>query len=329
MMLRPWLWIPTELAHGLSHHFLKSFGQIGPRIDASWEPVTWKGLSFRSPLGIAAGVDKTADQVQGWWNFGAGFIEVGTIVPKAQAPNPGRILIRNFEQRTLWNKMGFPSPGASEVKTKLQKLPASRPTPLFINIGKNRNTPNENATEDYSFLVREFDPLADAFVINISSPNTTNLRDLQNPANLEGFLKNIVSSSASQRPFLLKLSPDLAEGQLEPILETSARAGISGWILTNTTTERKNSVFPTEGGLSGAAVQALAVQALKKAVSWRGPDRNKFLVVSCGGILSAVDAFDRLEMGADLLQCYSVLVFEGPLFFKKVAVLASQRKQDA
>ncbi len=322
--MKPWLWLPPKIAHDLSPFALKLIGHTRPPRSYPWDSFAWRGLHFANRLGIAGGVDKNASMVQGWWSLGAGFIEIGTVTPKPQSPNPGLIIDRDPATLTLWNKMGFPSVGAAVVEKNLRRLPAPRQTPLFVNIGKNRQTPNEEAATDYVSCLQTLSGFADAFVINISSPNTQGLRDLQGAASLENLLSKVMhareKSRAPQTPLLLKLSPDLSTTDLHTALDVSHALNLEGWILTNTTFSREpGSRFPKEGGVSGRPLSGLSKETLKNALKHLGSRRDGKLVISAGGILTPEDVFERLELGADLTQVYTALIFQGPGFFKQVA----------
>ena len=327
--MKPWLLLPAKLAHDLSPLGLQVLAAFrGTRIP-TWRPYNWRGLYFANRLGLAGGVDKDGSLIEEWWKFGAGFIEVGTVTPLAQGPNPGRIIDRDTSSGALWNKMGFPGEGAQAVRQNLMELPNARPTPLFINIGKNRTTSNEHAADDYVECIRMLGDLADALVINISSPNTTGLRDLFEEKNFKPFLTRllkardeVVSRRADQAPpLLLKLSPDLTAEDLQTVVRTSADLGVDGFIATNTTLERPNGKrFPSEGGLSGRPLADISIRTLKTVIDLLSPsERQRMLVVSAGGVMTPEDVHLRLELGADLVQTYTALVYEGPGFFGKVA----------
>jgi len=266
-------------------------------------------------MGIAGGVDKDAENILSWQKLGAGFVEVGTVTPQPQSPNPGKIMDRNNKQQALWNKMGFPSKGLNYALEKIKSSLNQCSTPLFANIGKNRNTPNESAHEDYIQCIQKLESYVDAFVINISSPNTSSLRELLEPENLKNFLSPIAQSTKT--PLLLKISPDISDCELEQILNTSLELNVSGWILTNTTTkDHQNYGFPNDGGLSGKPLAKPSIELLKKTIKLLGPQKKERLIISAGGIITANDVQERLKLGADLIQTYSGLVFEGPHFFK-------------
>lgn len=325
-MRKPWLWLPARVAHDLSPFYLHARSYIAKPATYEWRPLEWKGLRFSNRLGLAGGVDKNASSTRAWWTFGPGFVEVGTVTPRPQGPNPGKIMARDLGRSALWNKMGFPNAGAERVAANLEKLGRPHHTPLFINIGKNRDTPNERAADDYVFCLTRLWSFADAFVVNISSPNTSGLRELLKPENLSGFLRPIVdarqrlSATGPSRPLLLKLSPDLTPQDQERALLVSAEMGFDGWIISNTTLSRQPGCsFPTDGGVSGAPLAPLARESLAHAIRVLGERRQGRLLISAGGVMSARDVRERLEMGADLVQVYAALIFEGPGFFRRIA----------
>lgn len=321
--MKPWLWLPAEWSSALAPLGLTVVSELMPVTKNEWRPLKWRHLYFRNRAGIAGGVDKDAELLRPWWKLGAGFIEVGTVTPQPQTPNPGKIQQRINSEFALWNRMGFPSAGAEFVLQNLLSLPTPRPTPVFVNIGKNRATPNEEAHQDYCNLIEKFSSVADAFVINISSPNTKDLRALFTPELFTSFLRPLIETRqkvCTQTPLLLKLSPDLSDQDLRTVLRTSCECGIDGFILTNTTLTRPQSAqLPSEGGLSGKPLQILAKENLRKTIEFLGSDRENKLLISVGGILTAQDIDERLQMGADLVETYSGLVFEGPHFFQKAA----------
>ncbi len=320
---RPWLWLSPQMAHDLGPLGLKIWAKFLSEKSYSWRPFNWRGLHFRNPLGIAGGVDKTGEALSAWYKFGCGFLELGTITPVAQKANPGLILDRDIETRSVWNKMGFPGPGAASVVQRLNNLGTQVPRPLFINIGKNRDTSNEDAAIDYVKCFEQLKDFADAFVINISSPNTSGLRQLSDQKFLENLLAEIALAQKklkTKKPILLKLSPDMNESETNDLLARSLSQNIDGWILTNTTTSREpHSKFQKEGGLSGAPLAELSKRRLQQSVKFLGSSKQDRLLISVGGVMSPEDVKERLEIGADLVQVYSTLIFQGPLFFSEVA----------
>ncbi len=321
-MIRPWLLLPPKWAHDLGPWALPLIANLFAKKENSWNSKKWRGLHFRNPLGLAGGVDKSGDSLLAWQKLGVGFLEVGTITPLPQKANPGKILDRDISQKAVWNKMGFPNAGVEHLQKKLTKIKNQITVPLFINIGKNRTTPNESASADYVFCMQALFSYADAFVINISSPNTTDLRELLKKENLKKFLQPIVDQKnqlPQKKPLLLKLSPDMEESSLLEALETSLELDLDGWILTNTTLSRPANIsFPTEGGLSGAPLKTLSLKNLKVAADFLKTKKGDRLLISAGGIDSADDVQKRLQAGADLVQLYSALIFQGPRLFQSI-----------
>ncbi|MFN7904457.1 MAG: quinone-dependent dihydroorotate dehydrogenase [Pseudobdellovibrionaceae bacterium] len=322
------MYLPTHFAHDLSELTLPLLSRLlgfrsikSPQLERKI-----KGLVFQNPFGLAGGVDKNAKNVLSWQRLGCGFVEIGTITPEAQSPNPGQILLRDIPNSSLWNKMGFPNDGSDVIFDRLQQVRSEIQVPLFINIGKGRETAIDAATEDYLKGVRKFFHLADAMVVNISSPNTQNLRHLQSKEFLEPLLRSVhqemitlfsKTKETSRKPlFLIKLSPDLSADQMTDFIST-AKKYVDGFILTNTTTFREaSSKLPVEGGVSGKLLQTQAENALRQLITNLGSDRKNFLIVSVGGVMNPKDALKRLEMGADLIQVYAGLIYYGPTLFQ-------------
>lgn len=332
-MIPFWKWVPADIAHHLAPTGVRFcadiFGQDPNHSDIfKWSPLNWMGLNFPNRVGLAGGVDKNADCLQAWPKLGFGFVEIGTITARPQRPNPGKILARDWDKKTLWNKMGFPNDGAKELRARLDAC-EKIPVPLFINIGKNRETSLTAAYEDYVFAAKELENYADAFVVNISSPNTQNLRELQSKKYLTQLIEKL-KFYISSKPILLKISPDLHDSDLHHILDVASTAGINGFILTNTTTKRpeNNSQWPVDGGLSGKALAQISSHALTETVNHFKNSSSKPLIISVGGILSDNDITSRLESGADLVQVYSALVFSGPLFALNFAKKISKSRVD-
>lgn len=320
-----WKYVPASLAHQLAPLAIHYIAGRMPNDPPEWKSFTWKGLHFPNRLGIAGGVDKNAVNILDWPRLGAGFMEIGTVTPYSQNANKGKTMDRDWDQKNLWNKMGFPNHGSDEIYFNLLNERKKIHIPLFVNIGKNRSRPNEEAELDYIYLTDRFAPVADAFVVNISSPNTAGLRDLQSDA----FLKKLITAVVKQaggKPVLVKLSPDMSQENFENSLEICAVNGASGFVLTNTTLQRPDGCpFPKEGGLSGKDLALLSKKHLKQAISFLAGHREEFLLVSVGGVLNPDDVKERLDLGADLVQSYSALVFYGPQFFRDTAELMGAR----
>ena len=286
-----------------------------------WQSFTWRGLHFPNRLGVAGGVDKDAQNIHAWWALGAGLVEVGTITPQAQKGNTPPVVDRDVAHSALWNRMGFPSQGVERVKRRLAQLRRPFAAPVFANIGKNATTPLHQAHGDYITLLHELQGLVDGFVINISSPNTQGLRELLKPERLKDFLTPILATKAeNSAPVLLKLSPDLQDEELSHALDISHQLNIDGWILTNTSQGLREGLdFPKEGGVSGLPLAQRSKEFLRKSLQMLGARRAGKLVVSVGGVMNPEDVSERLQLGADLVQVYSALIFQGPMFFRQVA----------
>lgn len=318
--------MPAGLAHELAPIGLSFYADVFGEKISQWQPMAWKGIHFPNRLGIAGGVDKNASLLSVWPRLGAGFVEIGTVTPRPQEPNPGKIMDRHWDQKSLWNKMGFPSDGAHDVANIMSC--AEKQLPTFVNIGKNRTTKNEHAVQDYLECVKILEAVADVFVVNVSSPNTKGLRDLQNKESMRSLISALVRKT--QKPILTKLSPDMTDDQLKDVVEGCVEGGCSGFVLTNTTLSRTSELsYPAEGGVSGAPVAELSRSTLKKVITLLGSRRKDLLLVSAGGVISAEEVFARLKLGADLVQTYSGLVFNGPGFFHQVAEAAVAAKDQA
>ena len=278
------------------------------------------GLKFKNPIGLAAGFDKNADFMSDLGAFGFGFIEIGTVTPKAQPGNPKPRLFRLKKDRALINRLGFNNRGVAEAIQNLKK----RPKDLIIggNIGKNKITPNEEAYRDYEFCLENLYPFVDYFVVNVSSPNTPDLRSLQEKEPLTELLtrlKKRVDSKAIQKPLLLKIAPDLNEYQLYDILEIVDSIQISGIIASNTTISREGLESPAQlvneaGGLSGRPLEKMSTEIIRK-IKMTKPD---IPVIGVGGIFDADSAMSKLDAGASLVQLYSGFIYEGPGIVKKI-----------
>jgi dihydroorotate dehydrogenase len=265
------------------------------------------GRTFANPVGLAAGFDKDALAVRGWPALGFGFVEVGTVTPRPQPGNPRPRLFRLPAAESVQNAMGFNNAGMDALRRRLFRLQPA-PLPLGINLGKNKVTPPEEALGDYAALVRGLADLGDYLVVNLSSPNTPGLRDLQN----EGFVRALLAlaTGITARPILVKLSPDLDPATAVDLAETAVAAGAAGIVATNTTTEY--GLLPGAkdyGGLSGKVLQEKSFRMLR-ALAARLFGRT--VLISVGGIDSGEEAYRRLRAGASLVQIYTGLVYQGP-----------------
>lgn len=283
------------------------------------------GLDFPSPIGLAAGLDKGARLLPLWKALGFGSVEIGTVTPRPQPGNPRPRLFRFPEAELILNRMGFNSEGAEVVAKRLD----TRPTGLIVggNLGKNKETPEDRALEDYRAAYRLIAPRVDYTVINISSPNTPGLRDLQAPDKLRPLLDGLLTlrkeMGLERQALLLKLAPDLATEDLDALIEATVAAGFDGLIATNTTLDRGIVDGPLRarveekgaGGLSGAPLRNKAL-AVQRRVHERLAGRLPW--IACGGIGSAAQAQESLQGGAALVQIYSALIFEGPGLVKRM-----------
>ncbi len=264
------------------------------------------GRTFLNPVGLGAGFDKNATMIRGIQLLGFGFTEIGTVTPLPQAGNPKPRMFRHIEERSIQNAMGFNNDGAYKVQKRLkERYPFS--TPIGVNIGKNKITPEKEAISDYTKLLRTFKGLGDYFVINISSPNTPGLRDLQN----EEFIKRLFGEAKeiTDTPILLKIAPDMEEDDAIKLTSFAVECGADGIIATNTTIDYSLVAHPKEiGGLSGACLKekSFAIfEAIAKELY------GKTTLISVGGVDSAEEAYRRIKAGANLVQILSGLVFGG------------------
>jgi len=280
---------------------------------------TFFGLTFKNPVGLAAGFDKNAVLFDELSAFGFGFIEIGTVTPKPQAGNPKPRLFRLQKDQALINRMGFNNDGVEVIAKRLKK----RKTNIIIggNIGKNKITPNEKAVDDYLICFEKLFSVVDYFVVNVSSPNTPNLRALQDKKPLTKILKVLQDANhkkTAPKPILLKIAPDLTDSQLLDIITIVKETKIAGLIATNTTLSREGlqSVNKTEtGGLSGRPVSNRATAVIKFLAE---KSDKAFPIIGVGGIHTPQDAIDKLSAGADLVQLFTGFIYQGPRLVKKI-----------
>jgi dihydroorotate dehydrogenase len=276
------------------------------------------GLKFKNPVGLAAGFDKDAKLYQELSNFGFGFIEIGTLTPKPQEGNPKKRLFRLKEDSAIINRMGFNNGGVLEAVERLKK---NNGVLIGGNIGKNKNTPNEEAVSDYEICFEALFPQVDYFVVNVSSPNTPNLRALQDKeplTNLLQTLQNLNLQKPNQKPILLKIAPDLTDEQLLDIIDIVNETKIAGVIATNTTLSREGLQSENKsemGGLSGKPLTNRSTEVIR----FLSEKSNKsFPIIGVGGIHSADDAIEKLNAGASLVQLYTGFIYEGPSLIKEI-----------
>jgi dihydroorotate dehydrogenase len=271
---------------------------------------TLLGLTFPSPIGLAGGFDKSATLMPFLAALGFGFLEVGTVTLRPQPGNPRPRLFRYPEEKALINRMGFNNDGADAVAARLRGW--QRSVPLFVNVGKNRDVPLEGATESYVECYRRVAPHADAAVLNLSSPNTPGLRDLQRPEHLEGLLEAVRSVRVG--PVLVKIAPDLDDTQIAEICDVAVRLA-DGMICTNTTLDRLPGMNEA-GGLSGEPLMTKSTEVLAKVRERAGVD---YPLIGVGGIFTAEDVRAKIAAGADLVQVYTSFVYEGPSIARRLA----------
>lgn len=281
------------------------------------------GLHFENPVGLAAGFDKDAKLVDELSCLGFGFIEIGTLTPKPQPGNDKPRLFRLPADQALINRMGFNNGGVAEASQRLRK----RSSKVIVggNIGKNKLTPNDQAFEDYAICVNELHPHVDYFVVNVSSPNTPGLRELQEKEPLRNLLadvKQLAASKPSPKPVLLKIAPDLTSTQLDDIVGILKETKTDGVIATNTTISRENLVTPKEqldkmgnGGLSGKPVADRSNEVIRYLRAKLG---EGYPIIGVGGVMTPEDAVKKMKAGADLVQIYTGFVYEGPGFVKRI-----------
>ena len=277
------------------------------------------GLKFRNPVGLAAGFDKNALLYDEFAGYGFGFVEVGTVTPRPQPGNPKKRLFRLKQDEAIINRMGFNNDGVDQIAARLRK----RRTDVIIggNIGKNKVTPNENATEDYLICFEKLFEVVDYFVVNVSSPNTPNLRALQDKEPLTRLLTALQERNSRKprsKPILLKIAPDLSDEQLLDIIDIVRDTGIAGVIATNTTSSREGLTSESKdetGGLSGKPLRERSTEVIRFLAEKSG---KSFPIIGVGGIHSALDAKEKLEAGADLVQLYTGFIYEGPALVREI-----------
>lgn len=333
LLLKPILFsFDPEKAHHLTFnlirlaHRIPGFGAISRALfrPKNTESVKLWGLEFPNRIGLAAGFDKDGKLFRELYNYGFGFIEVGTITPKAQPGNPKPRLFRLPADEALINRMGFNNGGVEEL---VERLKAKRPKGLIIggNIGKNKLTPNEEALEDYRICRKALHPYVDYFVVNVSSPNTPNLRDLQEKEPLKKILKSLMDDDAQEavsKPILLKIAPDLTDSQLDDIIEIVEETGIAGLIATNTTISREglNTDAKTieaigAGGLSGKPVKERSTEVIRYL---KTNSKTDFPIIAVGGVQRKEDYLEKIAAGASLVQVYTGFIYEGPGLLKRL-----------
>lgn len=282
------------------------------------------GIHFPSPVGLAAGLDKNGRSVAGFSAMGFGFMEVGTVTPKGQPGNEQPRLFRLPQDEALINRMGFNNFGAEAMAEELAKL-KTRSIPVAVNIGKNKATPNEDAHRDYEQCISALYPYADFFVVNISSPNTPDLRNLQHGSELALLLQAVTEQMAlegkrygSNKAVLVKIAPDVSDAELEYMVDTIQKSGVSGLIATNTTISRDGLKHPNAketGGLSGKPLTQRSTDIISRVYR---QTEGGLPIIGSGGIFTAEDAYNKIRAGASLVEIYTALIYEGPEINRKL-----------
>ena len=296
-------------------------------------PVNLLGLDFPNPVGVAAGMDKNGEAVPSWQSIGYGFCEIGGVTLHEQPGNPKPRMFRVSKDKALINRMGFNNIGANALQEQLQfwKDKGLWPdSPVGINLGKSKITSLDDAPSDYSGSIKILWNHADFFVINVSSPNTPGLRDLQESKNLDSIIKKCceinkeisVQKKAAEKPLLVKIAPELGDGFLEDIVKLVRKHKLSGIVATNTTVDRPQAnnassekIYKEVGGLSGAPLKDKSTEMIRKIYKIT---KGKIPIIGVGGILTAEDAWEKITAGASILQIYTGLVFEGPAIAKSI-----------
>lgn len=327
-LVRPLLFsVDAEKIHELTIAGLARRPELGSLLGGGTveDPVRLMGLEFRNRVGLAAGLDKNGECIEAFDRMGFGFIEVGTVTPRPQAGNPRPRMFRLPKERAIINRLGFNNQGVDALVARASR--ARRHAVLGINIGKNADTPLDRAEDDYLTCLHKVYPVADYITVNISSPNTAGLRDLQQAGRFDQLLEKLAEAReqlsdrhGKRRPLLIKIAPDMDEAQLIAIAETARGRGIDGLIATNTTITRTGveheALAKEAGGLSGAPLRPLADRVLRSLRGRLGPD---FPLIGVGGILSGDNARARREAGADLIQIYTGFIYRGPGFVAECA----------
>lgn len=333
-LIRPVLFLfDPEAVHHFSFWAIKLFSRLGlgglfRQLFVVDDPKLERevfGVKFKNPVGLAAGFDKNAKLYNEFSDFGFGFVEIGTVTPKPQPGNPKKRLFRLKDDKAIINRMGFNNKGVFEAVEQLKK---KHRVIVGGNIGKNKVTPNEAAIKDYLICFEALFEHVDYFVVNVSSPNTPGLRELQDKEPLTKLLKKLKNQNKKlaksfklkEKPILLKIAPDLTDDQLLDIIEIVADTKIDGVIATNTTIERKGLkshliLSEEKGGLSGKPLTRRSTEVIRFLSE---NSRKAFPIIGVGGIHSPEDALEKLEAGADLVQLYTGFIYEGPALIKKI-----------
>ncbi|MEU8175673.1 quinone-dependent dihydroorotate dehydrogenase [Microbispora hainanensis] len=314
--------LDAEAVHHLTIRLLRLLGMFPPLVRLLHRLLAPKaeslrvqafGVHFASPFGLAAGFDKDAGCAEPLSALGFGYVEVGTITAHAQPGNPRPRLFRLIENRAIINRMGFNNAGAAAAAKRLRRV-RHVPAVVGVNIGKTKVVPESEAVRDYVDSARRLAPLADYLVVNVSSPNTPGLRDLQAVDRLRPLL-SAVKEAAGRTPLLVKIAPDLADEDVDAVAELATELGLAGVIATNTTISREGVASTEAGGLSGQPLKARSLEVLRRLRQKAG---DRLTLVSVGGVEDVDDVWERLLAGATLVQGYTGLIYEGPLWPSRI-----------
>lgn len=331
---------PPEQAHYMAMNYLRFFTRLplGKKLISVFAAsdkilkTRFLNLSFKNPIGLGAGFDKNAKYLSELEALGFGFVEIGTVTPSAQDGNPQPRLFRLPADKALINRMGFNNEGSDTIAARLQewrkkKAGSNEAFPMIIggNIGKNKITPNQDAWKDYAICFNKLHPYVDYFAVNVSSPNTPGLRELQDKDALKKILLNLAminNGKAKAKPILLKIAPDLTLSQLDDVIELALEIKLDGIIATNTTIERKNLRTPElevsdmgAGGLSGKPVAGKSTEIVKYISE---QTNGRIPIIASGGIFNAADVREKLKAGASLVQVWTGFIYEGPAIVHKI-----------
>ncbi len=319
-----------ELSHHIAFKFIKVFFSIKPirwvvrnryRIPSNKLKKKLFNKTFTNPVGLAAGFDKNSIAFDALSCFGFGFIEIGTVTPKPQKGNPTKRIFRLVNDQALINRMGFNNDGADIIAQRIEKINKCKDIVIGVNIGKNKSTPIEKSISDYLICFRKFAPIADYIAINVSSPNTPELRSLQKKNELQNLVGHLVEENRKLKksiPLLLKISPDLSFSQIDDVIQTIEYFNLAGIIAVNTTTNRINidSKYANQsGGLSGKPLFKSSIEVVSYI---KKNQKRPFCIIGVGGIQSSNDALKMLNAGADLIQIYTGFVYQGPRLVKNI-----------
>jgi dihydroorotate dehydrogenase len=319
-LLRPLLFaVDPETAHQFALACLRFTGPLCPRPTAKRAPgLSAFGLNFRHRVGLAAGLDKNGVALPAWEALGFSFVEIGTVTAEAQLGNPRPRIFRYPKQHALINRLGFNNDGAGVIANRLAQLRERGGwpgIPVGINIGKSRITPIESAVDDYLFSFRKLRAHADYVALNVSSPNTPGLRELQRSRRLDELLRAI-NAERGKLPLLVKIAPDLEPSALDEVISVCGANNVSGIIATNTTLDHSRITPDEEGGLSGAPLQKKSTAIIRHIAQ-----KTKIPIIGCGGILDRESAREKVEAGAQLLQIYTGFIYRGPNLVRELATL--------